>query len=103
MQKESGCHLPKEVIQMSKKKVKLTLNNPSINPTIVNYGIITEIRKSCVIVDIANAVQLIPIYRFIIEHDKANLYVGAKVKVNLYYSSNQACKRLLAYNAELTN
>ena len=37
-------------------------------------------------------------YNFIKESDKAKLYVGAKIKVNWYFSIS---KKLLAYNAEL--
>lgn len=86
---------------MSKKKVELMPSDPSTEPTIVSYGTITEIRDNSVIAEISGASQLIPIYRFIKEYDKANLCVGVKLKVNHYYS-NPTSKRLLAYNAELT-
>lgn len=86
---------------MSKKKVELMPSDSSIKPTTVSHGIITEIRDTCVIVKISGASKLIPIYRFMKEEDKANLYVGAKVNIN-YYFSNLERKRLLAYNAELT-
>lgn len=82
-------------------KVELMPSTPSIKPTTVSYGTITEIRDNCVIAESSDASQLIPIYRFIKEDDKAKLCVGAKVKVNRYYS-NPASKRLLSYNAELT-
>lgn len=86
---------------MSKKKVELTPSDLSIKPTMVEYLTITEVRDDCVIADFHSAAQLIPIYRFIKEDDKANLCVGAKVKINYYYS-NLTRKKLLAYNAELT-
>lgn len=86
---------------MSKKKVELVPSDPSIKQRTVSYGTITEIRDTSVIAEISGASQLIPIYRFMKEDDKANLCVGAKVKVNRYYS-NPTSKRLLAYNAELT-
>lgn len=89
---------------MSKKKIELVPSDPSIKPKTVTYGTITEIRDTSVIAemsDASGASQLIPIYRFMKEDDKANLCVGAKVKVNRYYS-NSTSKRFLAYNAELT-
>ncbi len=86
---------------MSKKKVELMPSDSSIKP-IVSYGTITEVRKSCVIVDMSGTPQLIPLYRFIKEDDLVNLSVGAEVKVNRYFS-NLAKHKLLAYNAELTN
>ncbi len=86
---------------MSNKKVELMPSDSSIKPTTVSYGTITEIRDNSVIAEFSGASQLIPISRFIKEDDKANLCVGAKVKVNRYYSKPTS-KRLLAYNAELT-
>lgn len=86
---------------MSKRRVELMPSDSSSEPTTVDYGTITEIRDSCVVAEFSGASQLIPTYRFIKEDDKANLCIGAKVKVNRYY--NPTRKRLLAYNAELTS
>ena len=87
---------------MPKKKVALMPNNLKIKPTTIEYGTITEIRDTCVIAVFSDASQLIPIYRFIKEDDKANLYIGTKVKVDRYFSDSTR-KRLLAYNAELAS
>ncbi len=84
----------------SKRKVELMPKDSNIQPTTVDYGKITEVRDYCVIAKFSSgASQLVPIYRFIKENDKANLCVGAKIKINRYYSNP---KKLLAYNAELT-
>lgn len=86
---------------MSKKRVELMPSGSKTKPTI-EYGIITEIRDTYVIAVFSGASQLIPTYRFIKENDKANLCIGAKVKVNCYFSDSTR-KRLLAYNVELTS
>ncbi len=82
---------------MSKKKVELIPNDSTIQPK-WDVGKVTEVRDDCVIAKFHNASQVLPIYRFIKESDKAKLYVGAKIKVNWYFSIS---KKLLAYNAEL--
>ena len=88
---------------MSKKRrIELLPNNSKSEPTTVEYGIITQVRADCVIALFNGATQLIPKYRFIKEDDKTNLCIGAKVKVNNYYSDLYR-KKLLAYNAELTS
>lgn len=84
---------------MSKKRVELMPINPKM-PTTVDKGIITEIRDTCVIAVFDGALQLIPIYRFIKEDDKTKLSIGAKIKVNRYYTDSTR-KKLLAYNVEL--
>ena len=85
---------------MSRKRVELLPNGSKNEPTTIDYGKITEIRDDCVIADFSGASQLIPIYRFINENDKANLCIGSKVKVNRYFSDSTR-KKLLAYNATL--
>lgn len=87
---------------MSKKRVELMPSDLKTKPTTIEYGTITEIRDTCVIAVVSDVSQLIPTYRFIKEDDKANLCIGAKVKVNRYFSDSTR-KRLLAYNAELTS
>ena len=78
------------------------LSDSNAEPTIIEYGTITEVRDTCVIAVFFEASRLIPKYRFIKEDDKANLCIGSKVKVNHYFSDTRK-KVLLAYNAELTS
>ena len=87
---------------MSKKRVELMPSDLKTKPTTIEYGTITEFRDTCVIAVVSDVSQLIPTYRFIKEDDKENLCIGAKVKVNRYFSDSTR-KRLLAYNAELTS
>lgn len=87
---------------MSKRRVELMPSSSKTKHKTIDYGTITEIRDTCVIAVFSGASQLIPTYRFIKEDDKANLCIGAKVKVNRYFSDSTR-KRLLAYNAELTS
>lgn len=87
---------------MSKKRIELLPNNSKSEPTTIDYGTITQIRDDCVIALFDGAAQLIPKYRFIKEDDKTNLCIGAKVKVNRYFS-DLSRKKLLTYNAELTS
>ena len=83
---------------MSKKKIQLIPNDSIVQPTTIEEGRITEVRNDCVIAEFSGASQLLPIYRFIKESDRAKLCVGAKIKVNRYFSNS---KKILAYNAEL--
>ncbi len=85
---------------MSKRKVEVIPSSSNIVSTTVLHTKITEVQEDFVIVEISGAKQLIPVYRFIKESDKANLFVGASVKLNYYYGDSSK-KRLLAYNAEL--
>ena len=88
---------------MSKRRIELLPNNSNSEPTIINYGTIKQIKDDCVIVKYSHGTeQLIPKYRFIKEDDKTNLCIGARVKVNSYFS-DAIRKKLLAYNAELTS
>jgi len=89
---------------MSKRRIELLPNNSNSEPTTSYYGTIKQIKDDCVIVKYSHgaAEQLIPKYRFIKEDDKTNLCIGARVKVNHYFS-DATRKKLLAYNAELTS
>ncbi len=87
---------------MSKKRIEVLPYCLKSEPTTIVYGIITKIQDDCVLASFDGASQLIPKYRFIKEDDKEKLCIGAKVKVNRYFS-DLSRKKLLAYNAELTS
>ena len=83
---------------MSKKKIPHIPNDSTVKTTNIQEGRITEVRNDCVIAEFFGASQLLPINRFVKESDSAKLCVGAKIKVNRYFSNS---KKIIAYNAEL--